>query len=510
MNSFQDTLYSFTLCQLTSLNQQPCYKHQSDTINNHVLYPKQTRDRLKFPEQSDIISYFHSAQANIRLAILEEILSICCTSEIVFLHHTIQPLLRFDFIAILPSEITNAIFSLLDLKSLSRASQVSHRWRHQALFDRRLWLERNWRHPHYDLYSLNHPGGVIWCLQMNDSFVMTGSNDALVRVWDINTGSLLRTLAGHTAPITSLQFDSIYLITGSRDKTVKVWDYHSGQCQRTVWYGASITALDLNTSIMAASSAEDRTIRVWNLQERLGRSFILAELEGCVNSVRIFDKGTKLVAGMSDATVRVWDIKTRTCQKIFRGHMGEVMLAIPGPLNDCLQSTNQYNKRKDPDDEGIDLSSYSSSVSSHSSLLTMNSFFDDDDDTTFYFLEEPKYDSSIMLNKKTTPMIVSCSDDNTIRLWDYTTWECVKLLVGHTKDVRSICMDEFHLVSGSDDETIKVWDAQTGQCMYSLEGHNGRVRMVASSQTKIVSATDTGEVFVWDFAKDNKMLYCCT
>jgi len=36
-------------------------------------------------------------------------------------------------------------------------------------------------------------------------------------------------------------------------------------------------------------------------------------------------------------------------------------------------------------------------------------------------------------------------------------------------------------VSGSTDNTVKVWDASTGQCLSTLLGHSDRVRTVAIS-----------------------------
>ena len=47
--------------------------------------------------------------------------------------------------------------------------------------------------------------------------------------------------------------------------------------------------------------------------------------------------------------------------------------------------------------------------------------------------------------------IVSGSSDNTVRVWDASSGEEVKKLVGHTSSVYSI-------VSGSDDKTVHVWN----------------------------------------------------
>ena len=34
------------------------------------------------------------------------------------------------------------------------------------------------------------------------------------------------------------------------------------------------------------------------------------------------------------------------------------------------------------------------------------------------------------------------------------------------------------IVSGSADETVKVWDGATGECVQTLAGHNGSLRLM--------------------------------
>ncbi|XP_047332833.1 zinc finger CCCH domain-containing protein 48-like [Impatiens glandulifera] len=57
----------------------------------------------------------------------------------------------------------------------------------------------------------------------------------------------------------------------------------------------------------------------------------------------------------------------------------------------------------------------------------------------------------------------SGSRDNTIRVWDLDTMECIETLYGHTSAVMSLICWETYLLSGSMDGTIKVWaDKESG------------------------------------------------
>jgi hypothetical protein len=64
--------------------------------------------------------------------------------------------------------------------------------------------------------------------------------------------------------------------------------------------------------------------------------------------------------------------------------------------------------------------------------------------------------------------------------------QTVKILKGHTYAVLGVAMtaDGRRAVSGSLDETVRVWDVETGNCLATLEGHTGAVWGVAALQEK--------------------------
>ena len=66
-------------------------------------------------------------------------------------------------------------------------------------------------------------------------------------------------------------------------------------------------------------------------------------------------------------------------------------------------------------------------------------------------------------------IIASASFDSSVRLWDATSGNLLRVLQGHQKPVYAISFspDEKVIVSGSSDQTIKFWDVQSGKMIAS-------------------------------------------
>lgn len=52
------------------------------------------------------------------------------------------------------------------------------------------------------------------------------SDDATIKIWDLDSGELEKTLKGHSGFVNSISFDysGKYLVSASSDTTLKIWD----------------------------------------------------------------------------------------------------------------------------------------------------------------------------------------------------------------------------------------------------------------------------------------------
>ena len=64
----------------------------------------------------------------------------------------------------------------------------------------------------------------VGAVQVFDAALACGTADGMVRLWDLRSGMVHRSLVGHTGPVTALQFDDVFLVTGSQDRSIRVCD----------------------------------------------------------------------------------------------------------------------------------------------------------------------------------------------------------------------------------------------------------------------------------------------
>ena len=75
--------------------------------------------------------------------------------------------------------------------------------------------------------------GLISCVAVSADGrrLFSGSGDATIKIWDLETGKEALTLRGHAAGVTSLvrSADGKWLFSGSEDQTITVWDLETGK-----------------------------------------------------------------------------------------------------------------------------------------------------------------------------------------------------------------------------------------------------------------------------------------
>jgi F-box and WD-40 domain protein CDC4 len=112
--------------------------------------------------------------------------------------------------------------------------------------------------------------------------------DNMVKVWSLETGSLLYNLEGHTSLVGLLDLKCDRLVSAAADSTLRIWDPETGQCKSTLSaHTGAITCFQHDGQKVISGS--DRTLKMWNVRTGECVKDLLTELSG-VWQVRFNDR----------------------------------------------------------------------------------------------------------------------------------------------------------------------------------------------------------------------------
>ncbi|KAL1877852.1 hypothetical protein VTK73DRAFT_8379 [Phialemonium thermophilum] len=150
----------------------------------------------------------------------------------------------------------------------------------------------------------------VGALQVFESALACGTADGMVRLWDLRSGQVHRSLVGHTGPVTCLQFDDVHLVTGSLDRSVRIWDLRTGSIYDAYAYDNPITSMMFDTRRIVCAAGED-VVKVYDKLEGrhwdCGAGILAAEADksaAIVERVRI--REGYLTEGRRDGVIGVW------------------------------------------------------------------------------------------------------------------------------------------------------------------------------------------------------------
>lgn len=303
------------------------------------------------------------------------------------------------------------------------------RLNYHHVFKQKRKLEDNWNAGSYQSFQLphrDHPeeahGECVYTIQYIGNYLVSGSRDRTLRIWDLETQRLVREpLTGHTGSVLCLQFDNRpkedIIISGSSDTDVILWRFSTGKMLKKIAQAHRESVLNLKfDERFLVTCSKDKTIKIWSRHE--------LQPGDADYPVRGVPRGGKCPSYILDL---------RDCG---------------GPQNIENYFTPEQRKPLKPYTPLMLIDSHGAAV------------------------------NAIHIHRD---QLVSASGDRAVKVFNIHTGECVATCKGHTKGIACVQYDGKRIVSGSSDNTIRIYDPVTEAEVACLQGHTRLVRTIQSA-----------------------------
>jgi serine/threonine protein kinase/dipeptidyl aminopeptidase/acylaminoacyl peptidase len=290
----------------------------------------------------------------------------------------------------------------------------------------------------------------------------TGSNDRLIRIWDLRTGNILRLLEGHTDSVTGVSFtpDGQTLLS-SGDSTIRLWDVASSrEIKRFEGHeGTVYSAVFTPDFTRIVSAGSDQTIRIWD-RETGEQLRVLRGHADSVYNVTVSPDGQQIRSASADATLRIWD---------FDSGQQMQMMSFPSPIYSATYSSDDRSVvvvREDGTARLLDSDTYREILVYRGHLFNVFSAG---------FSPDGQY-------------LVTSSRDLSARLWNPSTGEQLRVFEGHSADVASAVFspDGRYIATASWDGSVRVWDTDYRQLVAFACANVTRDLSVAERETYLI------------------------
>ncbi len=238
---------------------------------------------------------------------------------------------------------------------------------------------------------------VHWLSSANIPTVAVGTCKGEIHIWDVERGTQVRNLRGHTESIRCFDNHGHILSSGSLDSTIINWDLRVRNARVSVFQG---------------------------------------EHAGGVCSLKWHQNGRVLASGIEDKQLNLWSVENNSLINSLDGHTTTVKAIAWCPFRSNIIASGG----------GLGDGSIK--------------FWNSDTQTLINTIDTKNQVTSLLWSKNTREIISAHGyESNSINVWHYPSRRHVAELKGHAKRVLTLCHspNSENILSLSADETIKFW-----------------------------------------------------
>ena len=380
----------------------------------------------------------------------------------------------------------------------------------------------------------------------DDRYLVSGSHDHSVRLWEVGSGKVVRVLGHHSREVLALAMcpDGRCVASGGEDMLVHLWELPSGRLLRSFRghtegvQGLAITK-DGRYLISGAGNAPDwdvgrspdYTVRVWDLHS--GR--LVRRLKGhtqLIKSIALDEPSGLVVSGSFDGTVKIWDVAAGRLQQTLGGFPGQVTASF-SPDGIHVVTASKRAVELVNRSSGSVVATLARSPRPYRVAVSGNGFaaFPSDAGVGLIDLRERKLlatleggsgvdrgknGQSLAFSRQGDLLAVGYGD-GLIIFWNVKSRRLVSELRGYTVPLRTVAVGRTgRWIATSTDEAgpVRIWDTELGRLSRSLRPQNriafalafddrgNRLAVSGGGHTEEVKARP---VEIWDLDSDQQI-----
>ncbi|KAI4223386.1 MAG: hypothetical protein L6R36_005447 [Xanthoria steineri] len=537
-----------------------------DTVADYPM-PSQNQARTPGPIEDDVLPESRRQPPNLSMMsipnmvdtleamplemqefVMYQLLKRCSKPVLKFVADVVNPALKYDFLSLLPLELSLNIVGQLDVKSLCRAAQVSKKWRQIIDSDEEAWKRL------FDADGYTIPDGELqrairegwgWqhASQPNDweqdlAALGNGASDSEQSVCSHHVPSATSKASEHLP--NDLASTSTIAKRSKRKSTSKTkGKSRKRQMRHEAKSVTPMPCFDADALLDAASGTEGpyaaasaaakavpcpkiglphfrnlhlfKSIyqrhhiirRSWMQDNSKPRHIAFRAHQRHVVTCLQFDTD-KILTGSDDTNINVYDTQTGALRKKLTGHDGGVW-ALQYEGNVLVSGSTDRSVRV----WDIEMGKCTQVFQGHTSTVRCLQIL--------MPTEVGRMCDGQPIMSPKQPLIITGSRDSNLRVWKLPKpgdpeffqagpplddSECpyfVRVLTGHHHSVRAIAAHADTLVSGSYDCTVRVWKISTGETVHRLSGHTQKVYSVVLDprRNRCISGSMDNMVKVW-------------
>ncbi|MBN1600055.1 MAG: hypothetical protein JW915_00535 [Chitinispirillaceae bacterium] len=352
--------------------------------------------------------------------------------------------------------------------------------------------------------------------------VATGSRDGNLRIWDLTTSKVVKTLAAHTSSIYGVAYspDGEKIGSCSYDKTARVWNATTGELLFTIQHADAVQSIVFSADgSKIATGSNDNNVKLWNsgTGSAIG-SYSFGNFALCV---AFSPDGAKIVTGGTRRSLAIFDSETGSTLKRLVGHT-DLITSVAFSPDGLKVLTCSYDRTARLWDAltGDSIKTFARTTAAAfspdgSSLLLGSSdsggvLLDIASGTVIRTFKGHvnKGVNYVAFCKDGTKILTGSYDQNP-EIWDSNSGAVLDTLFGHSGWIFDAVFspDGKQLFTGSDDGSARIWNVDNGDFVKCFSGHRSRMSTVDISHdgSRLLTGSFDSTVCLWDVKSGEKI-----